>query len=70
MSSTQMAGIETIWELHTLPVMPDSHHYMSNLETVIVTSQDTRKSHMWQSRVEIEHYFVAYFNCITAFEVL
>ena len=26
--------------------------------------------HMWQSRVEIEHYFVAYFDCITAFEVL
>ena len=25
---------------------------------------------MWQSWVEIEHYSVAYFNCITAFEVL
>ena len=25
---------------------------------------------MWQSRVEIEHCSVVYFNCITAFEVL
>ena len=25
---------------------------------------------MWQSRVEIEHYSVAYFNHFTAFEVL
>ena len=25
---------------------------------------------MWQSRVEIEHYSVAYFDRITAFEVL
>ena len=25
---------------------------------------------MWQSRVEIEHYSVAYFNCITAFKAL
>ena len=24
--------------------------------------------HVWQSRVEIEGYFVAYFGCITAFE--
>ena len=27
-------------------------------------------NHMWQSQVEIEHYSVAYFNCITAFEAL
>ena len=26
--------------------------------------------HMWQSRVEIKHYSVAYFDCGTAFEVL
>ena len=26
--------------------------------------------HMWQSRVEIEHYSVAYFDRIAAFEVL
>ena len=25
---------------------------------------------MWQSQVEIEHYSVAYFKCITAFEAL
>ena len=25
---------------------------------------------MWQSRVEIEHYFIAYFDRITAFKVL
>ena len=25
---------------------------------------------MWQSQVEIQHYSVVYFNCITAFEVL
>ena len=25
---------------------------------------------MWQSGVEIKHYSVAYFDCITAFEVL
>ena len=25
---------------------------------------------MWQSWVEIEHYSVAYFDCITAFEVV
>ena len=25
---------------------------------------------MWQSQVEIEHYFVVYFDRITAFEVL
>ena len=24
--------------------------------------------HMWQSRVEIEGYFVVYFDCIAAFE--
>ena len=27
-------------------------------------------SHVWQSRVEIEHYSVAYFNRIAAFEAL
>ena len=27
-------------------------------------------SYMWQSRVEIEHYSVVYFNHITVFEVL
>ena len=26
--------------------------------------------HLWQSQVEIEHYSVAYFKCITAFKVL
>ena len=26
--------------------------------------------HIWQSRVEIEHYSVAYFDCITAFVAL
>ena len=26
--------------------------------------------HMWQSRVEIEHYSVAYFDRVTVFEVL
>ena len=26
------------------------------------------KMHMWQSRVENEHYSVAYFDCITALE--
>ena len=26
--------------------------------------------HMWPSRVEIKHYFVAYFDRFTAFEVL
>ena len=25
---------------------------------------------MWQSRVEIEHYSIAYFNRVTAFEAL
>ena len=32
----------------------------------------TRKTYlyMWQSWVEIEHYFVAYFDHITAFEAL
>ena len=28
------------------------------------------KIHMWQSQVEIECYSVAYFDCITVFEVL
>ena len=28
------------------------------------------RNNMWQSQVEIEHYSVAYFNCITAFEAL
>ena len=28
------------------------------------------RSHMWQSRVEIEHYSVAYFDRITMFEAL
>ena len=26
--------------------------------------------HLWQSRVEIKYYSVAYFYCITAFETL
>ena len=26
--------------------------------------------HVWQSQVEIEHYSVAYFNCVTAFKAL
>ena len=26
--------------------------------------------YMWQPRVEIEHYSVAYFHCITVFEAL
>ena len=32
--------------------------------------QYTFHLHMWQSRVEIEHYSVAYFDCIAAFEAL
>ena len=28
------------------------------------------QTHMWQSRVEIEHYSVTYFDRITTFEVL
>ena len=28
------------------------------------------QTHMWQSRVEIKHYSVTYFDCVTAFEVL
>ena len=43
----------------------------------LVNLHDTRPSveaaifmYMWQSRVEIEHYSVAYFDRITAFEVL
>ena len=31
---------------------------------------DQSDSYMWQSRVEIEHYSIAYFDCITAFEAL
>jgi len=31
---------------------------------------DKAKSYMWQSRVEIEHYSVAYFERITAFKAL
>ena len=27
-------------------------------------------SYMWQSWVEIEHYFVVYFDCVTVFEAL
>ena len=27
-------------------------------------------NNMWQSRVEIESYSVAYFDCVTAFEAL
>ena len=26
--------------------------------------------YMWQSRVEIKHYSVVYFDCITAYEAL
>ena len=26
--------------------------------------------HMWQSRIEIEHYSIAQFDCITMFEAL
>ena len=26
--------------------------------------------HVWQSRIEIEYYSVAYFECITEFDVL
>ena len=29
-----------------------------------------RYLHMWQSRVEIKHYFIAYFDQVTAFEAL
>ena len=29
-----------------------------------------QQTYMWQSRVEIEHYFVAYFDRSTAFEAL
>ena len=32
--------------------------------------QDIVKTYMWQSRVEIEHYSVAYFARIAAFEAL
>ena len=27
-------------------------------------------AYIWQSQVEIEHYYIAYFDRITAFEVL
>ena len=40
----------------------------SNYTTIhndLVTSNE-----MWQSRVEIEHYSVAYFDCIIAFKAL
>ena len=37
---------------------------------VIIIVPDFKNSHMWQSRVEIEHYFVAYFSRITVFEAL
>ena len=30
----------------------------------------TKRHYMCQSRVEIEHYSVAYFDCVTEFEVL
>ena len=32
--------------------------------------KNSTSGHMWQSRVEIEHYSVAYFYRITAFEAL
>ena len=34
------------------------------------SAKDMLLLNMWQSRVEIEHYFIAYFNHITTFEVL
>ena len=44
-----------MWELFVLLHLP---------------SINTLGLHMWQSRVEIEHYSVAYFNRVTAFEGL
>ena len=33
-------------------------------------SREENRGHLWQSRVEIEHYSIAYFDHITVFEVL
>ena len=37
---------------------------------VLGTRWFTQGVHMWQSRVEIEHYSVVYFNRIITFEML
>ena len=44
-----------------------------NIDLCVVTQKgycSPENLHMWQSRVEIEHYSVAYFRRITAFEAL
>ena len=41
----------------------------SAIDNHLVTAWPIFKS-MWQSRVEIKHYFIAYFDIITVFEVL
>ena len=41
---------------------------LSNFECKIIPC--TLQYYMWQSWVEIEHYSVAYFQCVTAFEAL
>ena len=30
---------------------------------MLLINRKSEKRHMWQSRVEIEHYFVVYFDC-------
>ena len=54
-------GRYEILYLHTQTLM---HSGESDLMCVHVCT------YMWQSRVEIEHYCVAYFDRITAFEAL
>ena len=40
------------------------------MAAIIVLLVHGAKIHVWQSRVEIEHYSVAYFDCVTVFKVL
>ena len=54
-----------------LAVNSDQFQFMElHTLTLAANSSALLLLHMWQSRVEIEHYFVVYFDHVTTFKVL
>ena len=49
---------------------PQSIALWDNFVVKFFCGKQISEIHSWQSRVEIEHYFVAYFTHIAAFEAL
>ena len=54
--------------VHVLSIAAVSMHYV--YMPILVCVGTSAQIHMWQSLVEVKHYSIAYFDCITTFKVL